>query len=100
MTQKAVKPATDAKWPGNDADNAAKILGTLSEQAIVELHKSMDHDNSGSCDLEEFESELAKRGVNTKDAAISRLLMDADLDGDGEISLEELLELCKKVGSK
>ena len=44
----------------------------------------------------ELHPELAKRGVNTKDEAIAKLLLNADTDGDGEISLKELLDLCKK----
>lgn len=103
--------APKVEWPAEGAspggggggaganDSLAKMLGGMSEQQIVDLHKAMDHDNSGACDLEEFEKELAKRGVPVQNEAVARLLLDADTDGDGEISLNELLALCKKIKS-
>jgi hypothetical protein len=95
----SLKSKQQADWPaqGDPHDKLVQILGGLSEHEIAELHRKMDHDKNGVCDLSEFEAELVRRGVNTKNEAIARILLDADVDGDGEISLDELIKLSKKL---
>ncbi len=59
-------------------------------QNAEELISSSDTDEDGSLDLSEFTEALKHPGENEDSSRISSLFNDADADGDGKVTQEEL----------
>ena len=77
----------------DDTDFEAQAEMHLLAARAQETFTLIDIDESGSLTLDEIRKALASMGLNSGKhmASIEMMLMKADLDGSGEIEVEELL---------
>lgn len=75
----------------------------MSHTEIMELFKSVDSDNNGEIDFEEFCSMMSKRQqagkLVTEEEEIYRAFKLFDLNGDGKITSAELRKMMRNLGS-
>jgi hypothetical protein len=78
-------------------EEATAAAGGTSEDAermrLTKLYHTIDADHSGSVDTKELWEGLAAAGVRINREATKGLISKADVDGDGELSLEEFVEI-------
>jgi len=78
-----------------------KLKSKFNEKAAVEAaFKKFDSNNDGAIDANEMKAGLTNSGVLLTDQEIETIFAVADCDGDGEVSLEEFVQLlCPSVAS-
>mmetsp|Transcript_62117 Transcript_62117/g.171796 ORF Transcript_62117/g.171796 Transcript_62117/m.171796 type:complete len:249 (-) Transcript_62117:149-895(-) len=72
------------------AELLSRMHGELGQAHAVEFHKYLDEDQDGSVDPAEFRR-IAGRGARSEglEAALALLFRDADVDGDGGLTVLE-----------
>lgn len=62
---------------------------------LLQVFKIFDKDNNGLITKEELRLGLKQLGENMSEKDVAELVEAADLDGDGNISFEEFVELMR-----
>ena len=65
------------------------------EDAIEDIFKALDDDGSGSIDASELEKEMKRRGMKYNSSDLKKIMAAVDVNGDGQISLEEFKSAIK-----
>jgi len=68
---------------------------TTRDKKAVEIFNKIDDDGSGEIDEDELKQGLADLGIVLSDAEVSKMVADADLDGNKLIDVEEFKELVR-----
>lgn len=69
---------------------------SVSLKDMVTKFRLIDEDGSGGITTNEFEKAMVDMGVHMKPNAYRLLFKQLDLDGDGQISIEEFKAMCKQ----
>ena len=66
-----------------------------SETDLIKAFQIIDRDKSGSIDKQEFEFVFQNIGSKLTNEEIDEMIKQADVDGNGEISQEEFINIMK-----
>jgi len=74
-------------------------MGNLEDMAKMEsrareMFKEMDTDANGAIDPAELKAAFSKMGCRLSSSEVSRMMEEADEDGDMLIDVDEFIELC------
>ncbi|KAJ3269288.1 translation elongation factor EF1B gamma [Terramyces sp. JEL0728] len=62
---------------------------------IKEIFNLLDRDNSGFISIQDLKAVAISSGMKLSETEIENMIIEADNDGDGQISLEEFIEIVK-----
>lgn len=68
----------------------------LSKGRLESVFKSFDKDSNGSISIEELKEFFGEAGSSLDEQAWNEMMLEADLNGDGQIDLEEFINLMLK----
>jgi Ca2+-binding EF-hand superfamily protein len=98
-------PASQRSAKGKPKDTAAKVKkaalanrkegAPLTTAAIKGVFKALDTDSSGTVSVEELQATIAKTSDSVSLEEIKEAIEEFDVNGDGEISLQEFLHFMK-----
>ena len=71
-----------------------------SETDLIKAFQIIDRDKSGSIDKQEFEFVFQNIGSKLTNEEIDEMIKQADVDGNGEISQEEFINIMKTKKKK
>ena len=75
-------------------DGAVRRLSPAElEELLTSLFIEADRDGSGALSLQEFKSALTMAQLGLSDREVKRVMMEADVNDDGEISYQEFVPL-------
>lgn len=70
---------------------------TAYEENMLKVFNDIDTNNNGSIDRKELKDMLLKKGIIKSRLGFNKMFKSADLDLDGNISLDEWIILCGKL---
>ena len=72
-----------------------KVFSPLEQKALEDLFRRLDTDGSGALSYGEVAESLVSTSISPR--YIARMIKEADADGDGEVDLDEFVEMMKNA---
>lgn len=77
---------------------ASKLQDTDSVEEMREAFLVFDRDKSGSVTASELKHVMNNLGEQVTDEEVQEMIVEADADGDGELSFDDFLQFIQKKG--
>ncbi|KAH8073962.1 hypothetical protein JL721_2517 [Aureococcus anophagefferens] len=72
-----------------------KVFSPLEQKALEDLFRRLDTDGSGALSYGEVAESLVSTSISPQN--IAKMIKEADADGDGEVDLDEFVEMMKNA---
>ncbi|KAL0227840.1 hypothetical protein RCL1_003983 [Eukaryota sp. TZLM3-RCL] len=76
-----------------------KISSRNPREEMLKAFRLFDDDNTGSISFKNLKRVARELGEQMADEEIEEMIQEADLDGDGVVSLEEFMRLASRIFS-